>query len=402
MDIQQQLFTAALGIEEPIYIEGIEFENGELSIYLNFHKGGEFPCPVCGELHKVYDTEAKKWRHLNFFQYKCYLHFHTPRTECKCGIHRYTPPWSRVQSGFTLLFEAFIITLAKGLLPLAEIGRLVDENDTRLRRIVDYYVEKGYADRDFSEVNKLAVDETSSKKGHKYITVFSNQDDKTVIFATPGKDAETFGKFTEEAKNHGLEAEKISEISMDMSQGFQKGAADFLPNASVTFDRFHVIKLLNEAVDKVRREEQKDNKSLEKTRYIWLKNRKNLTAKQLETLTSLENEHLQTAEAYRLKMKFQDIYENCKDIDTAEIAIENWVRTAEISGLQPLISFAETVNTHLSGILRFFKSGLTNGISEGLNSLIGQVKRTARGYTNMKHFINMIYLIKGGIALPLF
>jgi len=293
MDLQHQLFTAALGIYEPTFISDVTFENNELHITLDFYRGGEFPCPICGELHKVYDTELKTWRHLNFFQFKCYLHFHTPRVNCPtCGKHRYQVPWSRPQSGFTQLFEAFVLTLAKSGMPISTIAKIMGENDTRIRRVIDFHVEEAYAKRDFSKVRKVCVDETSSKKGHKYITVFSNPKDKTVLFATPGKDSSTFVEFAKEAKKHGLDAaDKITEVTIDMSEAFQKGAKEQLPKASVTFDRFHVIKLLNEAIDKVRRIEQNENKELSKTlknsRYCWLKNQENLTNRQIGTLEKL-------------------------------------------------------------------------------------------------------------------
>jgi len=407
MDIQIQLFTAALKINEPIYIEDVQFTGGELHIRLNFYKGAVFPCPKCGELHKVYDTNEKVWRHLNFFQYKCFLHFPTPRVDCgECGKHQYLPEWGRKKSGFTLLFEAFIVALAKSGMPFSELEKMTGEYDTKLRRIVDYYVEKAYKARSFADVKRLGIDETSSKKGHRYITVVTNQDDGTVLFATPGKDAETVKKFVEEASKHGLAPENVKEVSMDMSQAFQNGVTDNLPDASITFDRFHVMKLLNEAVDKVRRAEQNQSpdlkKTLKKSRYVWLKNPENLTDCQREILNSLETSNLLTAEAYRLKLAFQEIYAGSSNCETAKIALDAWMKTVENKGLEPLTDFSKTLSNHMPGILRYFTSKLTNGISEGLNSIIGQVKRRARGYTNMRHFINTIYLVKGGLKLPVF
>ena len=403
MDIEKQLFSTALGISKPIFIEDIRFEESELHIYLNFYRGAEFSCPVCGCQHQAYDTEVKIWRHLNFFQYKSFLHFPTPRIDCpSCGIHRYSPEWTRPQSGFTLLFEAFIITLVRGGLPFSELKKLTGENDTRLRRIVDYYVDKSYMEKDFSGVTEVAVDETSSKKGHKYITVFINQEDKSVLFATTGKDSETIKRFADECPKHGLNPDEIKEISMDMSVPFQAGVANYLPEANITFDKFHVVKLLNDAVDKVRRSEQKLNPLLQKSRYVWLKNRENLTAKQLEKLQDLENENLQTAEAYRLKITFQDIYDNIQCAETAEFLLKSWIKHVLNSGLEPLIDFSKTLLRHFDGVIRYFKIHITNGISEGINSIIGQIKRRAKGYSNVRNFINMIYLIKGNLSLPSF
>ena len=129
----------ALGIEEPIYIKAIRFdkEAGELHIDLDFREGAQFKCSVCGaEDQPIYDTQDKTWRHLNFFQYKCYLHFRTPRTNCpECGVHLYTPQWGRKNSGFTMLFELLVLTLARSM-PVCEIAELVGR--TRYASVADH------------------------------------------------------------------------------------------------------------------------------------------------------------------------------------------------------------------------------------------------------------------------
>ena len=207
-------------------------------------------------------------------------------------------------------------------------------------------------------------------------------------------------RFVEELHKHSGNAENITEITMDMSEAFIKGVTDNLPDADITFDRFHVMKLLNEAVDEVRRQEQKQNPLLKKSRYVWLKNPKNLTKAQRETLQNLDGENLDTARAYQLRLTFQDIYANAKNAAEAEILIDSWVQLAWNSNLEPLQNFANTIYTHWYGVIRYWTSRLTSGICEGVNSVIQEVKRVARGYRNMKNFINTIYLRTSGIRLP--
>ena len=397
----EQIFAAALGIKEPIYLEKVEFEN-ELHINLNFYKGAKFACANCGGANcGVHDTIDKTWRHLNFFQYQCYLHFPLPRIKCdKCGVHQIKPEWTRPESGFTALFEAFVIMLAKGGMPYSEISRIVGENDKKLRRIVDHYVTEAYKNKDLSSVTRVGIDETSSKKGQNYVTVVTEQSTGDVIFVTEGKDSEGVKKFAEELPKHGGSVENITEITQDMSEAYIKGVTENFPDAEITFDKFHVIKLLNEAVDKVRRNEQKQNPLLKKTRYVWLKNRKNLTESQLETLQNLENENLETAKAYQLKCTLQDIYANCKTADEAEILLDSWADLAWNSNLEPLQDFVNTLNEHWYGVIRFWTSRLTSGVCEGVNSVIQEIKRVARGYRNIKNFINTIYLRTSGLTLP--
>ena len=163
-------------------------------------------------------------------------------------------------------------------MPVSKIAELVNEHDTRLWRIIKHYTSVAYAKKDFSDVVKVGCDETSNRKGHNYLTVFADMKTRDVIYVTKGKNAQTIERFAGELSQHNAK----TEIAIDMSTGFISGANQHLPNASITFDKFHVIKALNEAQDKVRRMEQKENPLLKKSRYIWLKNPTNLTKPQIE------------------------------------------------------------------------------------------------------------------------
>jgi len=403
--VEKKLFSMALGIEEPVYIEEIEFDSsmGELHIHMNFRRGGRFDCSECGEtLLSVHDTVEKTWRHLNFFQYKCYIHLRTPRTKCPiCGDRLWIPPWGRKQSGFTLLFEAFVMALAKEM-PISRIGELVSEQDTRIWRIVKHHVEKAYAEKSFASVKKVGCDETSSRKGHNYVTVFADMNSGKVLFATKGKNAATVKAFAEELQGHEAIPEQIKEATIDMSPAFISGMTDYLPKAEITFDKFHVIQALNKALDEVRRMEQKKNPLLKSTRYIWLKNPGNLTKKQKNKKAELLcHQNLKTAKVYQMKLVFQDIYQNIKEPRVAEAAIRKWLSWAVRSRIEPVKKFAKMVKSHFDGIMRYFTSRLTSGAMEGINSRIQGVKRRARGFRNISNFIIMIYLEAAGLDLAL-
>jgi transposase len=299
-----------------------------------------------------------------------------------------------------MLFEAFVIALAKEM-PISQIGEVVGEQDTRIWRIVRYHVKRAHAKKSFTQTAKIGCDETSSRKGHNYVTVFADMESGDVLFATEGKDSGPVQTFAEELPRHGANPEQITEVTIDMSPAFIRGVRDHLPEASVTFDKFHVIQALNKAQDEVRRMEQKKNPLLTSTRYVWLKNPENLTASQKKQLETLRFENLKTAKVYQMKLTFQDIYRSIREPEAAETAIKKWLSWAVRSRLAPIKAFAKMVKAHFVGIMRYFTSRLTSGAMEGINSRIQEVKRRARGFRNINNFIAMIYLEAARLELAL-
>ena len=397
---ENQLFQAALGLLPPWLVSRCTFEEsaGRLDIHLDFPRGSVFPCPVCGILCKAYDTVELTWRHLNFFQHQAFLHARTPRVECSlCGIHRVAVPWAREGSGFTLLFEALVMMLTKSM-PVLAVARFVSEHDTLIWRIVTHYVDAARAKADYSTVTQVGIDETSSRRG-QYVALFVDLDQRKVLFATPGKDASTVAVFATDLKAHAGDPKAVTEVSADMSQAFAKGVAASLPNAAVTFDKFHVVSLVNHAVETVRRLERNDHPELAGSRYVWLKNPENLTARQWERFDALDivNSHLKTARAYQMRLVFQDLYN--QPSDQAESFLNKWYFWATHSRIPAMIGVAKTIRRHQKGILRWFVSGINNGILEGINSLVQAAKAKARGYRSHRNLATIIYLIAGKLDL---
>lgn len=232
-----------MNIEDPWYIKDINFDLElqlkQLDIWIDFKKGSKFPCPECsGENCSVHDTVEKVWRHLNFFEYKTYIHCRVPRVKCgDCGVHLIEVPWARKQSGFTFLMDAIVLTLAQSM-PISKVAKMLDEHDTRVWRVIIYYVKKSRAKEDFSDVSIIGLDETSFKKGHKYITIVADIESSKVIFVCEGKDSSTLTKFNEDLENHGGKPTMIRSVSCDMSPAFINGISSEFPGAKITFDKF--------------------------------------------------------------------------------------------------------------------------------------------------------------------
>ena len=398
-----ELLQAALGLGTPWAVSGSRFDAlaRRLDIDITFAKGARFACPCCEATGcPVHDTEQKSWRHLSFFQHEAYLNARVPRIRCEvCGVKRVNVPWAREGSGFTLLFEAMLMPLLRST-PVAEVARHVGEHDTRLWRVLHHYVDEARARDDHSAVSRAAFDETSARRGHDYVSLFVDLDGPRVLFVANGKDAATVGAFADDLKAHGGDPARIEEVCMDMSAAFIAGAAAHLPQAEITFDRFHIVKIINEGVDEVRREEQKSRPELKQSRYVWLKNETNLSSGQRELRDSLARSNLKTARAYQIRLTFQEFYQQPTRKD-AEVFLKKWYFWATHSRLPPMIEAARTVKRHWNGILRWHDSKIANGILEGINSLVQAAKAKARGYRSSRNLHAMIYLIAGKLELAL-
>ncbi len=413
------LFQAALGLVPPWQVVGVEFKKpsdseprGEIAIRLDFPRGSHFDCPQCSELCAVHDTTEKSWRHLDFFEHVAYLHARVPRTSCPAhGVLQVPVPWAHEGSGFTLLFEAYVMLLAPEM-PMKAISRVVGEHDTRLWRLVMAHVEEARTRVDMSQVVEVVVDETSRAKRHQYVTLFAEprEEESRVLFVADGADHRTFHEFVRDLEAHGGKPEQIRDVCMDMSEAFQKGAAETLPWAAITFDRFHVMKLVNDAVDQVRRLEREDVPELKYTRYAWLSNPRRLSNEQRNVIWLLSSLHLKTAKAYQMKLVLQDLW-SYTSLAWARKYLTRWcawVKRAcrsktdlEDNPLEPMLRVARTLQANARGILNYFRQRLTSALLEGINSLVQAARSRARGYRNPATFKTMIYLIAARLTFQL-
>ena len=388
----------ALGIESPWEIIDIKLENlkteKKLNISIDFKRGSRFPDET-GELCEVHDTVQKTWRHLNFFEHACYIHCRVPRIKTKDGkVKLIEVPWSRPGSGFTLLFEAYVMALIESEMPVNKIGELINENAHRLWTIFNYWISRAYNADAPKTPKKLGLDETSKKKGHDYVTLAVDLDERRVLHVTEGKDKNAVKAVKTYLESKGIDVNKVRDASMDMSPSFISGVTEYFPNADIHFDRFHVVKLLNEAMDKVRQAERKEHDELKGHKYTFLKNRNNLSASKQKTLSELIILYPTLGAAYRLKELFNDLWE-MEDDEEATYFLVDWCKEVEQSDIAPFKQFVKTVKAHWTGIVNFCEKEINNGVLEGINSKVQLAKRRARGYRCSENFINMIYFLCG-------
>ena len=396
----QVLFSMALNLQEPWFINDIQMTipegtiSGRIDIYIDFKRGYKFK-DKNGKETTAYDTVPKEWRHLNFFQHECYIHARVPRIKTEgAGIEIVAVPWARQGSGFTLLFEALSMLLIESEMPVKRAAKLMGIYDTRLWRIFQYWVKKAINADEQKDIRSIGIDETSTRKGHNYLTTAVDMDTRRIIYVTPGKGAETIVNLKNHLIEKGCDPAQIEQACMDMSPAFISGVICNFPNAKITFDKFHVTKIINEAMDSLRKAERKEIEELKGHKYLFLKNDKDLSDDKKELKQYFLISYPKLGEGYRLKEMFNDFWA-IKDIDEADGYLSYWCDKAEVSCILPFMKAAATIKAHWSGIINYIQSQLNNGILEGINSKIQLAKKRARGYRNIGNFINMIHFIAG-------
>ena len=396
--MQNQLFEAALGIAKPWYVNGVDFDTAKktLTISVDFVAGTRFPVPDVAGVHPVHDTQIKRLRHLNFFQHECFLEVRTPRVKLPDGkVVLFEPDWFGKLAGFTLLFEALVLAMAQQM-TFAAVAKLVGESWHRVHAICSRYVDLALAEADLSAVTAVAIDETSCRRGHNYLTIAADMDKRKVVFVTEGKDAKTITGFAEYLAAHKGTPEQVASVSIDMSPAFIKGVADSLPNARVTFDKFHVVAHASTAVDEMRRLEQRTDPSLKGLRWTLLKDRDRLSNQGRADLDALiaKAATKRTARAWLYREHLREILDR-KQINVVSAMLTQWCTNVLRSKVEPMKDVARMIRKHFDGIVAWTQTRQTNGFIEALNGLFQAAKRKARGYTRFATMRTVLFLIAG-------
>ena len=386
-----ELFSRALGLSGGWkVVESAFSEKGGLGLELDFEAGEKFACPKCGASCPVHDTTMKTWRHMDFWQHVTELAARVPRVKCQeHGVLQVEVPWARPGSGFTLMMEAIILAMVTEI-PVRKLARMLGEEDTRIWRILMHYVNEAHGRADWSQVRRILVDETSARKGHKYVTTFVDADSGALLLMEEGKESEVVAKFAQALREHGGDPAQIELIAMDMSRAFRAGAREHLPQARIVFDRFHVMQLAGKAIDQVRMDLAAAGFSLKGALWALRGNEWTRSAKQLELRYRILKACPQIGRALMLKEALQEVLD-----DTDVKGLRWWCSWADRSRLQPFRRLSRTLKEHRDGILAFIETRITNALIEAINGLLQIAKRLARGFRNFKYFKAVAYLKAG-------
>ncbi len=394
-----------LGIQAPWKVSEVTFahEAQEVRIHVVCEDGHQLPCPECGLACPGYDHRSRQWRHLDLCEYRTMVVAQLPRVECpEHGVRTVSIPWAEPMSRFTAGFEALVIDWLQEA-SVSAVSRLMGVSWNAIDGIMQRAVQRGLARRKERDVAHIGVDETSFRKRHAYVTIVSDAKAGTVLHVGEDRKKETLTRWYAGLTLEQLEG--IESVSMDMWPAYINATLEHVPEAQrkVAFDKFHVVKCLGAAVDKVRRQEHRalmkeGLEDLKGTKYDWLTHPANMSAKQKARFQQLRTSTLKTARAWAIKEMALQLWHYVHRT-WARKGWERWLSWAMRCRLEPVKAAARTIKTHLWGILNAIILKVSNGPAEGINSRIKTIKVRSRGFRNKRRFANAIYFHLGGLDL---
>lgn len=354
-------------------------------------------CTGCGcRVRNVYDHyRGRHWRHLDLGGMQLTLRYDLRRVDCpRCGVRVEMVPWAEAGSGFTRQFEDQIACLAQHANKTL-ISTLMRIAWTTVGRIISRVVERLSPDDRLDGLTDIGVDELSYRRHHEYVTVVVDHGGGKVVWAHPGKNAETLNTFFRDLNPE--RCAKLEAVTLDMSQAYIQSVKTNAPNAQLVFDRFHVQRLVHDALDEVRRAQvrelgsSEEGRAIKKSRFALQKNPWNLSSIEHQKLAEVQMTNRPLYRAYLLKETLAAVLSG-RQVNIARDKLTDWLGWASRSKLRPFVKAAKTIRKYATGILAYVKTGLSNGRSEGINGKIRAITRRAYGFHSAQSLIGLIFL----------
>ena len=397
----RDLYAKILGITSPWHVNDVALDVAAGKVEVLVEHRGKACCSKCGRTCPGYDTRERRWRHLDTCQFETHLVAQVPRVRCEeHGVVQAAVPWSEPGSRFTAMFEALVIDWLKEA-SFRAVARRLGLSWDEVDGIRSRAVKRGLARREASTATRIGLDETSFQKRHEYVTVVTDLDRSCVLAVLDGRTGAAMDAYFDDVSEDWRDSVEV--VAMDMWRPYSNAAAKWLPNAEVCFDRFHVAQHLGDAVNTVRKEEHRrlcgeGDRSLAKTKYLWLENARNMRPARRLKLSRLQGSSVRLGRAWALKELASKLWDYRSRV-WARKGWKAWLSLASRSRLKPMVKVARMVRKHLDGILNAVIRRTTNAASESMNARIKRIKSMAYGYRNRERFRDAILFHLGGLDL---
>jgi transposase len=399
------LYAAILGIKAPWQVTAVDLQlkEEEVRVMVAARPDTRWACPSCGKPCPGYDTRRRSWRHLDTCQFKTFVVADVPRVQCgEHGVVQIEVPWADPNAGFTALMESLIIDWLKEA-SISAVSRRMRLSWHEIDGVMQRAVRRGLARRKLEAIERIGVDETSFQKRHEYVTVVSDLRGNRVLFVADDRKSQSLDGFWALLSPEQLRA--IEAVAMDMCAAYVRSTREHVEDADskICFDRFHVAKLLNDAVNTVRKQE---NRALEAagesapkgTKYVWTQNPENMPQDRRVMFDLLRDCSLKAGRAWAIKDAARWLW-SYTTRGWAAKAWKRWIAWAMRSRLEPLKHVARTIRDQLWGIVNAIVLHVTNAGAESQNAKIQWIKKQACGFRNRERFRNAIYFHLGDLDL---
>lgn len=408
MKKSKDLYYEILGLTEPWEIEEVDLQldQDKITIHLNYNSRKGF-CPECGKESEIYDERViRRWRHLDTCQLKTYIVASIPRINCKTHkIKSIQVPWSQPNSHFTSSFESFAIKLLQATFNQTKTSQILRISFSQINTIMKNAVKRGLLRREKEDLEYIGIDEKSMRKGHNYMTIMYDLKEGKVIDLTKGRKEKAVLELMKTIKSNN-NCESLKAISMDMWKAYMTATKKIFPQTDIVHDKFHIMKYMNEGVDKTRKSEAKkidknNDNSLKKTKYLFLKNEENMTENQFLRFEKVKSINLETCKAWEIKENFKGFF-NSKTINEGKFFFNSWLNDVRKSGLKYMVNISELLIRHWDGIITYIKHRITNSLAENINGKIQKIKTIARGFKEFENYRISILFYLGKLDLAPF
>ena len=404
MDTLQSHYARLLGLDDSWRVESValQIEDRRVEIHLS-HVGSGVICPECGVACGLADhANERRWRHLDTMQFTTELVARLPRSRCaEHGVKTIVPQWAGKHSRFTLLFEAFAVEVLQACRTVKAAPALLGLSWDAVQTIMDRAVARGLERREATPIKHIGIDAKSFGRGQDSITVLTDLDGSRVLDVAPER--------TQAAAESVLatltveQRQKLCAVAADMLPAYAQAVATQTPNAELVHDKFHVAKHLGEAVDQVRRAENKalqaeNDDRLKGTRQLWLFNKANLSPEQRRRFNAIKKHGLKTARAWGITDLFRWFWRHVYST-SANRFFKRWYAWAVRCQLRPVVKVARMLERHLPNLLTYFLYRITNATTEGFNSVIQALKHAARGFRSFGNYRTRILFFCGKLDL---
>ncbi len=398
-----QFFDLLLNLDEYWQVKSVkaDYRLSDVNILIEF-TGKQAECPNTKDLCKIYDhAPLRTWRHLDTMQYKTYISCRLPRINNKKGkVVTIVPPWADKHERHTYLFEHAVIDLLLATKNQTKTAELMRCGFNIINRVIHLSTERGLARRNISQLKfeHLSIDEKSFKRGHHYVSVLSHPRSGCIIDIEEGRTKESVRGLLDKSLTD-QQQQEVQTISMDMWKAYLSVAKEKLPTAEIVHDRFHLVKYLNEAIDKVRRREVKTNEELRNSRYALLKNEENLTERQRIKFDAIREANYEVSKAWEVRENFKDLFNQESEKTNGFILFTKWSQTSINKNIKEVSKVVEMFKNHLSGVINALVTNFNNAMAERLNGKIQELKTIGRGYRTFVKFRSAILFFYGGLNL---